>query len=77
MGGDNAPRELVRGAVAAAFEYGVDIVMIGNKDEIEKIAREDSLDISSVEIVHTEVKIEMDDDAVSVVRSKKDSSMSR
>lgn len=77
MGGDNAPRELVRGAVAAASEYGVDIVMIGNKDEIEKIAREDSLDISSVEIVHTEVKIEMDDDAVSVVRSKKDSSMSR
>lgn len=76
MGGDNAPRELVRGALAAAEEYGVEIVMIGNRAEIDKVAAEDSLDLSSVEIVHTEVKIDMEDDAVSVVRAKKDSSMS-
>ena len=29
MGGDHAPAEIVRGAAAAAVEYGIDISLVG------------------------------------------------
>ena len=44
MGGDNAPREIVAGAVWAAQEYGVAIDLVGKEDEIraelDKIAKD-------------------------------------
>ena len=36
MGGDYAPKEIVEGAVWAAFEYGVAIELVGRQDEIER-----------------------------------------
>ncbi|MBQ8837085.1 MAG: phosphate acyltransferase PlsX [Clostridia bacterium] len=75
MSGDNAPLELVKGAVMAKENLGVDIVAVGNEEIIRKIASEQSLNIDSIEIVNTDVVIDMEDDAVSVVRAKKDSSM--
>lgn len=36
MGGDNAPYEIVAGAVWAAQDYGVAIELVGKQDEIEK-----------------------------------------
>ena len=35
MGGDNAPFEIVAGAVWAAAEYGVAIELVGKEDRIE------------------------------------------
>ena len=32
MGGDNAPAETVQGAVLAAREYGIEIVLVGKPD---------------------------------------------
>lgn len=41
MGGDNAPLETVKGAIDAAREYGVEIVLVGQPDAIEaELARE-------------------------------------
>lgn len=34
MGGDNAPVETVKGAVEAAREYGLEVVLVGKPDEI-------------------------------------------
>ena len=41
MGGDNAPKEIVLGALKAKDELGVDIVLLGKEDEIRpyKIGR--------------------------------------
>ena len=43
MGGDNAPAEIVAGAVWAAQEYGVALDIVGKEDEInaelKKIAK--------------------------------------
>jgi len=35
MGGDNAPQEIIYGAVWAAYEYGVAIELVGKQDKIE------------------------------------------
>ncbi len=75
MSGDNAPLELVKGAVMAKDNLGVDIVAVGNEEIIKRIAQEQSLNISGIEIVNADVVVNMEDDAMSVVRAKKDSSM--
>lgn len=76
MSGDNAPAELVLGAVQAAEEYKVDIAVIGNQPVIEQIAREKNISLDKIAIVHTDVVINMEDPALSVVREKSGSSMS-
>ena len=35
MGGDFAPAELIKGALQAAIEFPVEIVLVGKKDQIE------------------------------------------
>ena len=77
MSGDNAPIELVKGVAASALENPeVDYTLVGDKERIERIARDWDLDIKRFDIVHTDVVIEMDDDPICVIRSKSDSSMS-
>ena len=76
MGGDNAPLETVKGVCAAAAEYTASYILVGNKPEIEQIAEENNLDLSRFEIVHAETVITMEDEPLSVMRAKSDSSMS-
>jgi glycerol-3-phosphate acyltransferase PlsX len=75
MGGDNAPDEIVKGAVLAVEEFGVDILLVGDKNKIEKVFIENDLSRKHIGIAHTEQVISMEDDPTSVVRSKRDSSM--
>ncbi len=75
MSGDKAPAEIIRGAVLARQEFGVEITMIGHRETIEHIAAESDLDISPLSVVDTDVVITMEDPALSVVRDKNDSSM--
>lgn len=77
MGGDHAPRELVKGAVAASRLYAANFILVGDKAAIEAVAAEEGYDLSRFEIVHTDSVITMEDDPISVVRAKSDSSMSR
>lgn len=76
MSGDNAPLELVKGAVMAKEKLGVDITVVGNEEIIKNIAKEQNFDLGNIDIVNTDVVITMEDDAVSVVRAKNNSSMS-
>ncbi len=75
MGGDNAPKEIVEGAVLASQKYKSKLILVGNQPVIEKHLRECGADTRALEIVHTEGVITMEDDPLSVVRAKKDSSM--
>lgn len=75
MGGDNAPLETVKGACDAAKEYAADYTLIGDREQIEKIAAENGLDLSRFTIVHTTDVMTMEDDPLSIRRAKKDSSM--
>ena len=75
MGGDHAPEETVKGAIQAVKEWNMSLVLVGNRNDIERIAAVEKFDLSRVEIVHTEAVITMEDDPLCVVRAKKDSSM--
>ena len=75
FGGDNAPLEILKGAALAEKEFGVNIVLTGNKEVIEKVASENGMDISKMEIVHTEEIFDMHDQPTDIVRSKKNTSL--
>src|SRR5258708_2795144 len=36
MGGDNAPREIVRGALLGAARLGVSVALVGRREEVER-----------------------------------------
>lgn len=75
FGGDNAPLEIIKGARLAKDEFGVDILLTGNKDVIRSVADENDINISDIEIAHADEIITMEDDPSSVIRTKKNSSM--
>ncbi len=75
MGGDNAPREIVKGAIAASQKTKSRLTLVGNRAKIEAILKEEGADPRVFDIVHTVSEITMEDDPLSVVRAKKDSSM--
>ena len=72
MSGDNAPQEIVAGAVKAADELGVEIVFVGRDKDVRAClgSRADQF-----EIVNAEDIITMEDDPSTATRRKKDSSM--
>lgn len=75
MSGDNAPLEIIKGAMLAVDEYGVDIILVGDTDVIKKCTAEHHIPLKNTEIVDAKDVITMHDDPMSVRKSKKDSSM--
>jgi len=77
MGGDNAPQAPVRGAIQAAKEYGVEIILVGRGEQILKALQEDGVaDLpAGVEIAHAEQVVEMCDNPATAFKDKKDSSL--
>lgn len=78
MGGDFAPMETVKGAVEALNENkSLEVILVGRKEEIEKELSKYKYDEKRIEIVDAREKIEMTDDPMVAVKTKKDSSMVR
>ena len=76
MSGDNAPLELIKGAVAAARDFpAAQLVLVGREDVIKQVAAEQGLSLDKVSIAHADGIITMEDAPMSVVRAKKDCSM--
>ncbi len=76
MGGDNAPLEIVKGAVLALGERkDFSVVFTGDKAAIEAELSKYRYDASRVEIVHCSEVVTNDDVPTHAVRAKKDSSL--
>ncbi|MBD5478211.1 MAG: phosphate acyltransferase PlsX [Lachnospiraceae bacterium] len=76
MGGDNAPGEIVKGAVEAVnADERVKVFLVGRKAAIEKELAGQTYDSARVEIVHAEEVIETAEPPVMAIRRKKDSSI--
>jgi glycerol-3-phosphate acyltransferase PlsX len=71
MGGDRAPGEIVAGAVQAADELGVRVLLVGRADAVEPLLPTDA---RNVELVAAADVVEMHEPAT-VVRRKKDASV--
>ena len=77
MGGDNAPVEIVKGALQGQKRFGVDVVLTGDTTEILKAVESCGLTTlpKGVEIAHADEVVEMCDDPATVFRRKKNTSM--
>lgn len=77
MGGDNAPLQVVKGALDAALDYkNIDITLVGDENKIRDCSKELEMTIpDNISIVHTDVVVEMDDDPMVVMKEKSESSM--
>ena len=75
MGGDNAPGEIVRGAVEASKLIEDEIVIVGDGDKIEFQLKKYKYSDEKISVKHASEVIENDDAPVRAVRRKKDSSM--
>src|SRR5207247_10324685 len=75
MGGDNAPGEVVLGAIQAAVEYSMGVYLVGREDAIHaELAKHDTTGLD-LPIIHTDEVIEMDEHPANAVRRKKNASM--
>ncbi len=77
MSGDNAPLEIIKGVIEAREAYpDVEIEIIGDENIISNTVVTHELSLADVRIHHAPDVIDMEDRPLSVVREKKDSSMS-
>ena len=76
MGGDEFPKPEVEGAVCAAREFQVRVVLIGQESLLRKeLERYPDWTNLPLEIVPAEERVTMEDSAAKAARSKKNSSM--
>ncbi|WP_138498687.1 phosphate acyltransferase PlsX [Nostoc sp. PA-18-2419] len=74
MGGDHAPAEIVAGALRAREELGVDILLVGDPQQIEA-ALPPKTNLGQVEIVTAQEAIAMDEEPLNAVRRKRNASI--
>ena len=77
MGGDNAPKAPVLGAVEAAKMYGAEITLVGRGEEILETLKSAGIETlpQGMEIANADDVVDMHDDPATVVRKRKNSSM--
>ncbi|NLL56607.1 MAG: phosphate acyltransferase PlsX [Clostridiales bacterium] len=77
-GGDNAPKAIIEGAIAALNRNNIKdftIVLTGKSQEIEKILKEYNYTGDEIEIVDANQVITNDDSPTDAIRQKRDSSL--
>ncbi len=76
MGGDNAPAQIVKGAVdALEREAGIHVFLVGKEEAVKKELAQYRYDESRIEIVNASEVIETAEPPVNAIRKKKDSSI--
>src|SRR3954470_4896299 len=76
MGGDHAPKSEVEGAIRAARDLGVKVILVGKEDVLHR-----ELEVQNghsglpIEIVHASERVTMEDSAAKAFRTKRDSSL--
>ena len=76
MGGDNAPAEIVKGAIEAANENKrIKVWLVGKQDAVNAELSKYTYDAAQVEVVNATEVIETAEPPVVAIRTKKDSSL--
>jgi glycerol-3-phosphate acyltransferase PlsX len=75
MGGDRAPEEIVAGAVDAAREFNLQIILVGHQERIEHELRRHHIRDLPVYIQHASEVVSMAESPAKALRKKKDSSL--
>ncbi|MEG0075145.1 MAG: phosphate acyltransferase PlsX [Eubacterium sp.] len=75
MGGDNAPAEIVKGAIDAVNEYGINLTLVGQEAMIKEELTKNDYPESKIKILHAETVIGFDEEPVMAIRKKENSSL--
>lgn len=76
MGGDNAPAEIVKGAIEAVNEKEqIQVLLVGKEEEIQKELKKYSYSEEQIKVVKADEVITNDEAPVMAIRRKKDSSI--
>ncbi|MCL6559059.1 MAG: hypothetical protein K6U74_09700 [Firmicutes bacterium] len=74
MGGDGAPREIVKGSLEAAKKFGVSVILVGDEVQVRNELGGDNAG-GLVSVVHAPEVIGMCEKPAQAVRKKKNSSI--
>ncbi len=77
FGGDNAPDEVIKGAVQAVEMYGVNIILTGDEATIHERFKALGLSENGIEVVHADGVIQIEDNPLDIRKAKKDCSMGK
>jgi glycerol-3-phosphate acyltransferase PlsX len=75
MGGDHAPREVIRGAVQAARELGLQVVLVGREELLRDELRSMDVREGTVDVAHASEVVGMSEVPGVAIRKKKNSSI--
>jgi glycerol-3-phosphate acyltransferase PlsX len=73
-GGDYAPHEMVKGAIKAVQEYGIEVVLVGRKNVLRKLLEKAPVK-TSINIVDATEVIDFDEHPVRAIQNKPKSSI--
>ena len=74
-GGDNAPLEIVRGAALAVKEYGVEVILCGNEEELEDLMDEYAISMKNIKIVDAPLVMPVEAEPTDILKAYDKSSM--
>lgn len=76
MGGDNAPQEMIKGAVEAVKSSDrVKVILVGLSEQIQAYLKQFEYPAERIEVLHASEQIETGEHPVNAIRTKKDSSL--
>lgn len=76
MGGDHAPREVVHGALLAAGQYPVELILVGREEVVRaELLRHSSAVPANITICDARDVVDMNDTAITALRTKRNSSV--
>ena len=70
MGGDHAPDEIIAGAIRASEELDVEVLLVGDRAQIETYLKHHPASPQNLEIVDAEGVISMDEEPLTALRRK-------
>ena len=75
FGGDNAPNEVIKAVRKAKDELNVDIILCGDETKIKNSAKELSINIDDMEILHTPEVFDIHEQPTKIVKEGKNTSL--
>lgn len=76
MGGDNAPAEIVKGAIESLDKAkNLKVTLVGREDDVRTELSKYTYDPNRIDVIHASEVIEMAEPPVMAVRNKRDSSL--
>lgn len=76
MGGDYAPREIIKGACEGAMQWGARLLLVGDEEAIRRDLQKIRT-TASIDVIHAPERIEMGENPAAAIRRKRNSSLVR